>query len=153
MHIQLLGAQYGNKPSQLTRSMFSTIPSILPNQQSTLSPSSLPTDMTIITPITTPSRYLTQSPSKKPSWFSKKCQMQIPSVNHHRALVQCTLCCKSLIQVERQVGFILNNQVVPRDTALKRFIEGIHRDGQYPQVLKGSQEPQIPKEVQDPSND
>ena len=38
-------------------------------------------------------------------------QVQIPSGNHQRSLVQFPLCLNALSQVEHQVVFLLNNQV------------------------------------------
>ena len=70
MHIQVLNAQYSDKPSHLQSSLFSTVPIILPSQHPTLSPSGLTTEMPIIKLRTTPIRYPTQSPYNKPSWLS-----------------------------------------------------------------------------------
>ena len=68
--MQVLDAQYNEKPSQLPNYVFSTVPSILPIQQPNLSPSELSTDLPIVTPNTTHSKDPTQPPSNKNSWFS-----------------------------------------------------------------------------------
>ena len=97
--MQVLDAQYIDKPSQLPSSVFSTVTIILPSQHPTLSPSGLPTDILLISPQKIPSRDPTKSPSKKPSWFSIFFQVQTPALKHQRSLVQCPLCYKAWRQL------------------------------------------------------
>ena len=88
-------AQYSEKPSQLTSSVFSTVPSITPSQQPTLLPSSLTTEIPIIIPIITSTIYTAKSLSNKNAWLSFLNQVKIPAGNHHISLVQCPLCFKA----------------------------------------------------------